>query len=224
MTELRQLRFSYGKQAVLDGLTCSVQPGECLVLAGPNGSGKSTTLSLIAGVLRPKSGQVIPGGKVGFVPQGTALFEDMRVEDNLRFFAGLAKFPVPEQLPFGLEHRLKERVGKLSGGLKKQVSIACALLGDPQVILLDEPCASLDIEYRGELTGLILRLKQAGRTVIYTGHEPMEFFPFCDQLLFLGKHPTLYSREALAGRPADPTRFCDRYVQLFQTHTTERSD
>ena len=63
-----------------------------------------------------------------------------------------------------------------------------------------------------------------GRTVIYTGHEPMEFFPFCDQLLFLGKHPTLYSREALAGRPADPTRFCDRYIQLFQTHTTERSD
>lgn len=219
MTELKNLTFSYGKRSILDGLTVSVREGECLVLAGPNGSGKSTTLSLIAGVLRPKSGQVIPGGRVGYVPQGTALFEDMTVEENLHFFAGLARCTVPAELPFGLEHRLKERVSKLSGGMKKQVSIACALLGGPEVLLLDEPCASLDIRYREELTRLILQLKEEGRTILYTGHEPMEFFPFCDKLLFLGGQPALHTREELTGSPADPTRFCQTFSQLFQSHT-----
>jgi len=138
MIELLNISFSYGRKKILRNLNVTVRAGECVVLAGANGSGKSTALSVMAGVLRPSAGSVQVKGSAGFAPQGTALFEDMSVLDNLRFFAGLKKCAVPEKLPFGVEQYLKTRVSKLSGGMKKQVSIACALLGEPQILLLDE--------------------------------------------------------------------------------------
>lgn len=219
VTEVRELTFSYGKRTVLERLSFSAGPGECLVLAGPNGSGKSTLLALLAGVLKPDSGEISVDGKVGYVPQGSALFEDMTVEQNLKFFAGLARCPLPPELPFGLDARRKDRVAKLSGGLKKQVSIACALLGDPQVILLDEPCAALDIRYRDELIALVREWKARGRTVLYAGHEPAEFYPFCDRLLFPGGEPVLRSRAELAGDPPDPETFRTAFSRLFARET-----
>lgn len=215
MTEVRDICFSYGKRRILNNLSFTAEAGECVVLAGPNGSGKSTALSVIAGVLRPNSGAVSTEGTVGYVPQGTALFEDMSVADNLDFFAGLAHCPVPQKLPFGVERYRKTRVSRLSGGMKKQVSIACALLGDPQVLLLDEPCASLDVEYREELIGLICDLKARGRTVIYVSHEPMEFASFYDKLVFLGDHPVCLAREQLSGDRADINRLCTQFLALF---------
>jgi len=87
VAEVRNICFSYGKKHVLRNLNFSVQNGECLVLAGPNGSGKSTALSIIAGAVKPSSGKVIADGRIGYVPQGNALFEDAAVQDNLKFFA-----------------------------------------------------------------------------------------------------------------------------------------
>lgn len=215
MTEVHELCFSYGKRRILSGLSFTAGPGECVVLAGPNGSGKSTALSLIAGVLRPDSGTVRTEGRVGFVPQGAALFEDMTAGENLRFFAGLAGCSVPAALPFGVEKNLGLKVSKMSGGMKKQLSIACALLGGPQLILLDEPCAALDIRYRQELAALVLELKARGRTVIYAGHEPMEFAPFYDKLLLLGGEAACYTRSQLSGEPADDALFCKRFSNIF---------
>lgn len=215
MVTLREVSFSYGKRKLLKELSFSVGPGECVVLAGPNGSGKSTAVSLIAGVLRPDSGTISVRGSIGFVPQGTALFEDMSVEENLRFFAGLKNCPVPEKLPFGVEQYRKMRVSRLSGGMKKQVSIACALLGDPQVILLDEPCAALDICYREELAGMIHALKEKGCAVIYVGHDPMEFASFYDRLVFFKDGHAGYTRQQLSGNPAEDSRLFAHYMNLF---------
>jgi ABC-2 type transport system ATP-binding protein len=149
MLQMTDVTFSYGSRKILSALSLQAPPGECLVIAGPNGSGKSTLLALLAGVLTPDSGAVRTDGRVGYVPQGIALFGDMTVEENLRFFAGLARSPIPSPLPFGLEARLHTRVDRLSGGTQRQVSIACALPGDPEVLLLDEPCAGLDLPYAG---------------------------------------------------------------------------
>ena len=194
------LTFSYNRRPLLDRITFTVAPGECLVTAGPNGSGKSTLIALLAGILKPQSGSVRTDGRIGYIPQGTALFEDMTVRDNLRFFAGLAKTDVPEELPFGIGAFAGKKVSALSGGMAKRVSIACALLGDPETVLFDEPCSGLDLTVRDEMAALILRLKQEGKTIVYVGHEPSEYSLFYDRLLFLGgRVPMIYTREQLSG-------------------------
>jgi len=223
MTELRNVCFSYGKREILKDLDFSVQPGECVVLAGPNGSGKSTALSILAGILRPDSGEVHTGGTVGFVPQGAALFEDMSVGDNLRFFAGLARCDIQKPLPFHVDQLWKKKVSKLSGGMKKRVSIVCALLGSPQVLLFDEPCSALDVEYRDELISLIHDLKDRGCAVVYVGHDPMEFASFYDKLIFLGDRPAVYTREQLSGDPPDDNHFCTKFLELFRARKREEN-
>ena len=132
--EVNQMSFSYRKKPVLSDISFRAREGECIAVAGVNGRGKSTLLAILAGILKPKTGTVGCYGRVGYLPQSISLFEDMTVEDNLRFFAGLAKCEVPKELPFRLNDKRKERVGWLSGGQKRQVSIACALLGEPQVL------------------------------------------------------------------------------------------
>lgn len=216
MITVENVCFSYGKRKIVNGLSFTAEPGECIVFAGHNGAGKSTALSVIAGILRPTQGAVNVQGRVGIVPQGSALFEDMSVGDNLRFFADLAGCSVPKELPFGVQRYEKMRVSRLSGGMKKQVSIACALLGDPGVLLLDEPCAALDVVYRTELIELICALKKEGRTVIYVGHEPMEFAAFYDKLIFFGDEIVCHSRAQLSGDPAEDTRLYAQFSELFR--------
>ena len=216
MIELLDISFSYGRKKILEKFSVTVRSGECVVLAGSNGSGKSTALSIMASVLRPDTGSMQVNGSVGFAPQGTALFEDMTVLDNLRFFAGLKKCAVPENLPFDVARNLKTRVSKLSGGMKKQVSIACALLGDPQVLLLDEPCAALDIEYRQELAQIILEKKRQGCAIVYVGHEPLEFSPFYDKIIFFNHGYQEYTRQQLSSQSEDDLRFCNAFHQLFK--------
>ena len=217
MTEISKLNFSYGKKHIIRDLSFRVERGECLVLAGPNGAGKSTLLSLVAGVLRPDSGCVRREGSLGFVPQSAALFEDMSVRDNLKFFARAAGCSVPAALPFGLENRLGMKVSAMSGGMKRQLSIACAMLGDPDLLLMDEPCAALDIEYREELIRLVTEWKARGKSVIYAGHEPMEFAPFYDRILFLGDAPRCLSRTDLSGETADRELFYQNFSHSLKS-------
>ncbi len=194
MIHAQNITFSYGRHIIVRNLSFSVSAGKCTVLAGPNGSGKSTVLSLLAGVLKPSSGKILTNGAVGYIPQGTALLEDATVEENLRFFAALAKKEVPHELPFAVEDYKKQTVSKLSGGMKKQVSIACALIGDPQIILLDEPCAALDIAFRDEMTGIVKKWKADGKAIVYVGHDPAEFYSFYDTLIFVAPKPIVYEK------------------------------
>lgn len=218
--EVNRISFSYRKKPVLSDISFRAEEGECLAVVGANGRGKSTLLAILAGILKLKDGTAICRGKLGYLPQSIALFEDMTVEDNLRFFAGLAKCEVPKELPFRLDDKRKERVGKLSGGQKRQVSIACALLGEPKVLLLDEPAAGLDVEYRESLLQLLQEKKAAGCTILYVGHEPLEIADICDKLLFLGETVAVYPREALAGETDDKLLFCKNYAELMKSKVT----
>ena len=200
MVTVNNLSFSYGKHKVFENLSFHVDKGECLVLAGPNGSGKSTALSVIAGALKADKDSVSVDGKVGYIPQGTALLEDSTVKENLIFFSKLAKGNVPEKLPFSVEKYLERKVSRLSGGMKKQVSIACALIGDPNLILLDEPCAALDIAFRDEMISIIEDWKASKKSVIYVGHDPAEFYSFYDKIIFIDEVPKSYTRNELEGQ------------------------
>lgn len=202
--------FSYGKRRILEDFDLEAADGECVVIAGPNGSGKTTALSVIAGILKPSSGTVRIDGRLGYVPQGTALIEDATVGENLRFFADLSHADIPSSLPFSVSDIMRRRVSKLSGGMKKQVSIACAMIGDPDVILLDEPCASLDIGFRDEVTALIRNWRSEGRTVVYVCHDPEECYPVFDSIVFLGGTAEKYRRadmDSFAGDESSFTRF-----------------
>ena len=218
--EVNQLSFSYRKKPVLSDISFRVQEGECIAVAGVNGRGKSTLLAILAGILKPKAGTAVCCGKVGYLPQSISLFEDMTVEDNLRFFAGLAKCEVPKELPFRLDDKRRERVGRLSGGQKRQVSIACAMLGEPSVLLLDEPAAGLDVEYRESLMQLLQEKKAAGCTILYVGHDPLELADICDKLLFLGETVRFYTKEELAGEEEDKMLFCRNYTELMKAKKT----
>ena len=208
--------FAYGRGGkrpdLLRGVSFSAYPGTCVVIAGTNGSGKSTLVTLAAGIRKPSAGRVTRSGAVGYVPQGSALLEDATVGENLRFFADLAHAGIPDPLPFAVGDWLDRRVSRLSGGMKKQVSIACAMAGDPDLMVLDEPCGALDIRFRDALASLILDWKGAGKTVLYVGHDPAEFYPFCDRLLFL--HPGRAAEEAFP-LPRDERAFRDLYGSLL---------
>lgn len=215
MTGLHNVCFSYGKRKILENLSFSVEPGECVVLAGPNGSGKSTALAILAGVFRPDSGEVHADGPIGYVPQGTALFEDMTVGDNLRFFAGTAGAEIQKPLPFDVEQMWKKKVSKLSGGMKKRVSIASALTGSPRLVLLDEPCASLDVVYKAELISLIQDLKKRECAIVYVSHDPMEVASFYNKLIYFGDEIVTYTREQLSGDSEDESEFYKRFWSCF---------
>ncbi len=212
MISIRDLCFSYGRNRIVDGLSFDAARGECVVLAGPNGSGKSTVLSLAAGILQPAAGEITVCGSVGYVPQGSALFADATVEENLRFFSGLARAPIPTDLPFSVERIKKKKISALSGGMIKQVSIACAMIGDPDIILLDEPCAALDVDFRTEMVKLVLAWRERGKTVLYVGHDPAEFYDFCDRLVFLREEPTVFERHRM---PDDKNLFREEFEALI---------
>ncbi len=180
MVKLTDVSFSYRKAQVLSGVNFTAENGALTVITGENGSGKTTLMRIVAGALSADSGSVEISGKIGYVPQTPSLFEDMTVRENLKFFASLSKTDIPADIPMGAAEFLDKRVSALSGGMKKRASIACALLGNPQIVLLDEPAASLDSEGREELLGLMQSLKAKGCAVIYIGHTSSEYAALCD--------------------------------------------
>ncbi len=216
MLTVTDISFSYGRKTVFEKLSFSVAPGECVVIAGPNGCGKSTALSVIAGALKPSCGTVSCEGKLGYVPQGSALMEDATVMENLRFFASVSHGTVPEKLPFSVDAFRKKKVSRLSGGMKKQVSIAAALLGDPDVILLDEPSSALDISFRDEMTELIKEWLAAGKAVVYVGHDPYEFHSFFNKIVFLDDVPVTYCRSELCPEGSDSEEFSRIYKNTLK--------
>ena len=187
LIKLDKISFSYGKTKILNNISLTAEGGKCVVIAGPNGSGKSTLLSIIAGARKASGGKAEISDKIGYVPQGIALFEDLSVKENISFFASVSKTKISDlsELPFNLVPIANKKVSKLSTGMKKRVSIVCALVSDPSVIILDEPCAALDIIYRDELLELINKLKANGKTIIYVGHDFNEISRIYDDLLLI---------------------------------------
>jgi ABC-2 type transport system ATP-binding protein len=197
MLEVDGLRKSFGNTRAVDGVTFHVVAGEAYGLLGPNGAGKSTTINLILGLLPADAGSVTVGGldlrakanqvkqMIGFVPQDIALYPTLSARENLSFWGrmyGLSGATLTERTDealdmVGLADRAKERIGTYSGGMKRRINIAAALLHHPQLLIMDEPTVGVDPQSRNRILETVRELNQGGMTVIYTSHymEEVEF-------------------------------------------------
>jgi ABC-2 type transport system ATP-binding protein len=188
----------YGEREALKGVSFSAQPGERIAIIGPNGAGKTTLLQILAGALRPDAGRV-EVEVAGWVPQKAALYSKLSVAENLRLFARLERVAdvdakVREMLELtALEGG--EEAGTLSGGNRQRLNIAIGLLGDPPVLLLDEPSAALDPRQRERLWAFVSQLPS---TVIYTTHDVGEADRYADRVLVLADGELLFT-----GTPAE---------------------
>jgi ABC-2 type transport system ATP-binding protein len=195
------LSKAYGARRALQDVSFSAAPGELLAIIGPNGAGKTTLLQILAGALAPTTGSVsLDRGEVGWVPQQPAIYSKLSVRENLRLFARLEKVAdvggaVDSMLDqAGLRDRAGDAVGTLSGGNQQRVNVAVGLLGDPTVLLLDEPSSSLDPRQRERLWDFVSALaRDRGTTVVYSTHNVAEAERHADRLLVLADGELLFS-------------------------------
>ena len=187
----------YGDRAALRDVTFAAGRGELLAIIGPNGAGKTTLLQIVAGALAPTAGTVsLEPEQVGWVPQQPALYSKLSVAENLRLFARLEMVPdvvatVARMLEqTDLAGSAGDEVGRLSGGNRQRVNIAIGLLGDPEVLLLDEPSAALDPRQRERLWQFIGAL---GTTVVFSTHDVGEAERFADRVVVLADGELLFT-------------------------------
>jgi ABC-2 type transport system ATP-binding protein len=194
---VRQLRKHYGDVRAVDGLDLSVAPGECFGLLGPNGAGKTTTIEICEGLLSADSGDVELLGlrwdrdekelrqRLGIQLQETELAAKLTVEETVRLFRsfyarGRSVNDVIHLVQ--LDEKRTARLGKLSGGQRQRVALACAIVGDPDLLFLDEPTTGLDPQSRRQLWDLITEFKARGRTIMLTTHYMDEAQILCDRV------------------------------------------
>ncbi len=201
MLQVENLYKRFGTIQAVAGLSFNARQGEILGLLGPNGAGKSTCINMVAGLLHADSGQINVGGlgspslpavrqKIGVAPQALALYEGLTGEENLRFFgklAGLSGKVLRDRVSWTLEFvllmdRKDDRLKTYSGGMKRRINLAAALVHDPPLLLLDEPTVGVDPQSRNALFENVLALKSQGRTVIYTTHYMEEAEKLCDRV------------------------------------------
>jgi len=206
---VRNLRKTYKDVVVaVDGIELEVRAGECFGLLGPNGAGKTTTIEICEGLTEPDSGKVEVLGRrwasdaatlrqrLGIQLQETQLADKLTVLETLRLFRSFfSQGPTPEDVIalVQLEEKRNARLGTLSGGQKQRLALACALVGDPDLLFLDEPTTGLDPQARRQLWDLIEEFKHAGRTILLTTHYMEEAERLCDRVAIMdhGKVITL---------------------------------
>ena len=191
---------SYRSTTAIEDMRLSVPPGECVALWGSNGAGKTTALRCILGVI-PYDGTIRVAGRdpatdgratrrrIGYVPQDPRLYDDLTVDQTLRFFARLRRAPQTESVALldrvGLQEHRDKPAGELSGGLKQRLALGIALLGAPPILLLDEPTANLDAQARTRFLDLLLELKHEGKTILFASHRVDEIEVLADRLVVL---------------------------------------
>lgn len=194
---LQGLRKSYGDVVAVDGIDLDVRPGECFGLLGPNGAGKTTTIEICEGLLERDSGDVHVLGqtwekdgdrlreRLGIQLQDTQLSEKLTIRETLELFRSFYTRGRSVDEVIGivqLDEKRDARVGSLSGGQKQRLAIACALVGDPELLFLDEPTTGLDPQSRRQLWGLIEQFRATGRTIVLTTHYMDEAEKLCDRV------------------------------------------
>jgi len=218
MLEVHNLTKTYGNLTAVAGVSFRADRGETIGLLGPNGAGKTTTVSMVAGLLKPDSGEVLIEGrrvqsdtdplklKIGLVPQDMALYDQLSARDNLIFFAALysfagakAKQAIDAALDLvTLSDRASDKVGTFSGGMKRRLNLAAALLHDPQILLLDEPTVGVDPQSRNAIFENLETLKRRGKTLIYTTHYMEEAERLCDRIVIID-HGIVIANDTLQG-------------------------
>ena len=191
------LRKAYGDVVAVDGLDLTVHSGECFGLLGPNGAGKTTTIEICEGLTEPDSGDVEVLGRrwndderalrerLGIQLQDTQLAEKLTVDETVRLFRSFYArgHDVNEVIDVvQLGEKRRARVGKLSGGQKQRLALACAIVGDPELLFLDEPTTGLDPQSRRQLWDLIVELRASGRSIVLTTHYMDEAERLCDRV------------------------------------------
>lgn len=197
---LRGLRKTFGDVVAVHGIDLDVAHGECFGLLGPNGAGKTTTIEICEGLTQPDAGTVRLLGlhwnadasvlrqRIGIQLQETQFSDKLTVEETLRLFRSFFRrgIGVDEAIRIAqVGEKRKARVGTLSGGQKQRLAMACALVGDPELLFLDEPTTGLDPQARRHLWDLVDELKKGGRTVILTTHYMDEAERLCDRVAIM---------------------------------------
>ena len=209
----------YGDQTVVDDLSFHIEPGECLGVIGPNGAGKTTTLRMCLGLSEPDSGEIVFFGdrrmpqdalaikaQLGVVAQMDTLDPDFTAAENLLVFGryfGLPDRVIRERIPALLDfaalgHKAQAKPGELSGGMKRRLSLARALINQPRLLLLDEPTTGLDPQARHLMWERLQQLLQQGKSILLTTHFMDEAERLCSRLLVLD-----HGRKLAEGRPRD---------------------
>jgi ABC-2 type transport system ATP-binding protein len=205
VVEINGLGKSYEGKPALHDISLEVRKGTCFGLLGPNGAGKSTTMKILTGILPADQGTVQIFGvdalhrpdevrmKIGYVPQGITLYEKLSATDNLVFFGemyGLRGAELKQRIhevleEVGLADRARDAVSTFSGGMKRRINIAAALLHRPQLLILDEPTVGIDPQSRNHIFEMIRHLKDRGVTLIYSTHYMEEVETLCDDVAII---------------------------------------
>ena len=222
LLEVTGLVKSFGTRRVVDDVSFQLDTGQTLGLIGPNGAGKSTTVGMVCGLIAADAGQVRLGGaplghgnsaakrQLGLVPQDLALYEDLSARENLKLFGALygmkgasLKARCDDVLKLvNLDNRARDKARTFSGGMKRRLNIAAALLHDPQLLILDEPTVGVDPQSRNAIFDSLDLLRRQGRSLIYTSHYMEEVERLADRIVIIdyGKviadetPPALYAR------------------------------
>ncbi|HHW31689.1 MAG TPA: ABC transporter ATP-binding protein [Clostridiaceae bacterium] len=205
--EVKNVTKNYKKNIAVDNVSLTINRHEIFGLVGPNGAGKSTLISMLITLIKPDSGDIIVEGNsvltqaanirkmIGFVPQDIALYPTLTAYDNLKFWGELyglkssqLETRIKEVLKIaGMEGRAHDRIEEYSGGMKRRINIAVALLHHPEILVMDEPTVGVDIISKHYIIDTIKNLKNEGRTIIYTSHDIDEMEAICDRIALMKK-------------------------------------
>jgi ABC-2 type transport system ATP-binding protein len=200
--EITDLKKTYKDINAVNGLSISVEKNSIHGILGPNGAGKSTTINCVLGIVTPDSGKIVFEGNsslkkwksnIGYVPQELAIYDEMTAEENVKFFCSLYKFSssevkakVKKALDFvGLTEVKDKRASTFSGGMKRRLNLACAIVHDPKLIIMDEPTVGIDPQSRNRILENIRKLNENGATIVYTTHYMPEVEEICDKITII---------------------------------------
>ena len=185
--QVRELKKSYGSHMVLKGIDFQIEKGEIFALLGVNGAGKTTALECIEGLRKYDSGAITVNGKMGIQLQSSSLPAHIKPMEAVKMFAKWNKTKIDDAMldGLGIKEMEKKQYIQLSTGQKRRLHLALALIGDPDVIFLDEPTAGLDVEGRLSLHDQIRKLKSQGKTIVLASHDMAEVETLCDRIAIL---------------------------------------
>lgn len=197
--QVQKLTKSYGSHRILNGIDLQIKKGEIFAVLGVNGAGKTTTLECIEGLRTYDSGTIRVNGKPGIQLQAASLPAHIRPMEAIKLFAKWKQASVDPSIlvDLGIKEMKKKPYGQLSTGQKRRLQLALALIGDPDIIFLDEPTAGLDVEGRRSLHAHIRHLRSQGKTIVLASHDMAEVEDLCTRIAILNKGTIVFCGTAL---------------------------